>query len=416
MHKFGSYLRAQFKRSVRHYPVILFFTILLASGIVLLLTTLFQADATGEKQTKVRIGLVGDLNNSYLELGMSLLQNFDSSQYYLEMVVTDRDGAVELLQKRDIIGYLEIPSDFMDAMLSGNESSLRYVTLGGPAVLGPLLVEEVAVTVSEMVSEAQNGLYGFLRYADRSNIDRATRTELADAMGVGFATQIFTRDRTYEVEVIGQGNNLSFKAYYVCAFCMMMILLMGTVCVNLLTKSDLSLNCLLTFRRFGAMRQVVAEYLPFLTIIMFNLLLFFSIAGLSVSVFGADLDFLHTLDSFADFLRVGILMLPAALLLSVLQFLLCELTTGVVNSVLLQILAAVALAFASGYLLPLNSLPPVLASLSLYLPTGLAFRYAASLLTDTIALDTLAAVLAYAAVILAAAVAVRNMKIRSGRV
>lgn len=149
---------------------------------------------------------------------------------------------------------------------------------------------------------------------------------------------------------------------------------------------------------------------------MFNLLLFFAIAGLSVSVFGADLDFLHTLDSFADFLRVGVLMLPAALLLSVLQFLLCELTTGVVNSVLLQILAAVALAFASGYLLPLNSLPPVLASLSLYLPTGLAFRYAASLLTDTIALDTLAAVLAYATVILAAAVAVRNMKIRSGRV
>ena len=416
MHKFGSYLRAQFKRSVRHYPVILFFTLLLASGIVLLLTTLFQADASGEKQMKVKLGLVGDLSNSYLELGMSLVQNFDSSQYYLELTATERENAVELLQKREIIGYLEIPSDFMDAMLSGEDSSLRYVTLGGPAVLGPLLVEEVAMTVSEMVSEAQNGLYGFLRYADRSIIDRAVRNELADSMGIDFATHIFTRDKTYEVEVIGQGNNLSFKAYYVCAFCMMMILLMGTVCVNLLTKSDLSLNRLLTFRRFGALRQVLAEYLPFFTIIVFNLLLFFAIAGLSVGVFGADLDFLHTLDSFADFLRIGVSMLPAALLLSVLQFLLCELTTGVVNSVLLQILAAVALAFASGYLLPLNSLPPVLASVSLYLPTGLAFRYASSLLTDSFAVGTLAWVLAYAAVILAIAVAVRNMKIRSSRV
>jgi hypothetical protein len=365
---------------------------------------------------KVKLGLVGDLSNSYLELGMSLVQNFDSSQYYLELTATERENAVELLQKREIIGYLEIPSDFMDAMLSGEDSSLRYVTLGGPAVLGPLLVEEVAMTVSEMVSEAQNGLYGFLRYADRSIIDRAVRNELADSMGIDFATHIFTRDKTYEVEVIGQGNNLSFKAYYVCAFCMMMILLMGTVCVNLLTKSDLSLNRLLTFRRFGALRQVLAEYLPFFTIIVFNLLLFFAIAGLSVGVFGADLDFLHTLDSFADFLRVGVLMLPAALLLSVLQFLLCELTTGVVNSVLLQILAAVALAFASGYLLPLNSLPPVLASVSLYLPTGLAFRYASSLLTDSFAIGTLAWVLAYAAVILAIAVAVRNMKIRSSRV
>ena len=416
MRKFGSYLCAQFKRSVRHYPVILFFTVLLASGIVLLLTTLFRADAAGEKQMKVKIGLVGDLNNSYLELGMGLLQNFDSSQYYLEMIAVDRESAEELLQKREIIGFLEIPSDFMDAMLAGAESSLRYVTLGGPAVLGPLLVEEVAVTVSEMVSEAQNGLYGFLRYADQSSIDRTTRTELADAMGIGFATQIFTRDKTYEVEVIGQGNNLSFRAYYVCAFCMIMILLMGTVCVNLLTKSDLSLNRLLTFRRFGALRQVLAEYLPFFAIIMLNLLLFFVIAGLSVSVFDAKLDFLPTLDSFADFLRVGVLMLPAALLLSGLQFMLCELTTGVVNSVLLQILAAVALAFASGYLLPLNSLPPVLATVSLYLPTGLAFRYAASLLTDTFAFGTLAAVLAYTAVILAIAVAVRNMKIRSSLV
>ena len=133
-------------------------------------------------------------------------------------------------------------------------------------------------------------------------------------------------------------------------------------------------------------------------------------------MFDLELSFLQTLEGFSDYLLLGLAMLPSAVLLTALQFFLYELTTGIVSAVLLQILATLALAFASGYLLPLNSMPPVLAAASAYLPTGLAFSYAASLLTDSFAAGTLAAVLAYAAVILAAAVAVRTVKIRSSRV
>ncbi|MBQ4046803.1 MAG: ABC transporter permease [Clostridia bacterium] len=416
MRKFGIYLRTQFKRSVRHYPAILAFTLLLAVGIVLILSTLFQSDASEEDRLRVKLGLVGDLSNSYLDLGVMLVQNFDSSQYYLEFVVTDRENAVERLKARELLGFVEVPADFVDAMMYGRDSSVKYVAISGPAVLGSLLVEEVAATISEMVSESQNGLYGYIRYADKTDIDRATRSAKIEELNIDYVERIFMRDKTYEVEVIGQGNNLSFQSYYVCAFCMLMVLLMGTVCVNLLTKSDLSLSRLLTFRRFGSTGQVLAEYLPFLAIIGVNLLLFFAAAGVTVGVFDLELSFLQTLEGFSDYLLLGLAMLPSAVLLTALQFFLYELTTGIVSAVLLQILATLALAFASGYLLPLNSMPPVLATTSAYLPTGLAFSYAASLLTDSFAAGTLAAVLAYAAVILAAAVAVRTVKIRSSRV
>ncbi len=415
MRKFGTYLRAQFKRSVRHYPAILAFTLLLAVGIVLILSTLFRSDASGEDRLKVRLGLVGDLTNSYLDLGVMLVQNFDSSQYYLEFVVTDRESAVEQLKARELLGYVEVPADFVDAMIHGRASSVTYTALGGPAVLGALLVEEVASTISEMVSESQNGLYGYIRYADKTNIDRETYYAKIEDMNIDYVERIFTRDQTYEVEVIGQGNNLSFQSYYVCAFCMLMILLMGTVCVNLLTKSDLSLSRLLMFRRLGSPGQVLAEYLPFLAIIGANLLLFFAAAGVAVGVFDVELSFLKSIETFGDYLLLGFSMLPAAVLLTALQFLLYELTTGIVSSVLLQILATLALAFASGYLLPLNSLPPVLAEFSVWLPTGTAFSYAALLLTGSFTVGSLAIVLGYAVVIFAAAVAVRTVKIRSSR-
>ncbi|MBE6954256.1 MAG: ABC transporter permease [Ruminococcaceae bacterium] len=416
MRKFGTYLRTQFKRSVRHYPAILAFTLLLAVGVVLILSSLFQSDASEEDRLRVKLGLVGDLSNSYLDLGVMLVQNFDSSQYYLEFVVTDRENAVERLKARELLGFVEVPADFVDAMMYGRDSSVKYVAISGPAVLGSLLVEEVAATISEMVSESQNGLYGYIRYADKTDIDRATRSAKIEELNIDYVERIFMRDKTYEVEVIGQGNNLSFQSYYVCAFCMLMVLLMGTVCVNLLTKSDLSLSRLLTFRRFGSTGQILAEYLPFLAIIGVNLLLFFAAAGVAVGVFDLELSFLQTLEGFGDYLLLGLAMLPSAVLLTALQFFLYELTTGIVSAVLLQILATLALAFASGYLLPLNSMPPVLAAASAYLPTGLAFSYAASLLTDSFAVGTLASVLAYAAVILAAAVAVRTVKIRSSRV
>ena len=121
------------------------------------------------------------------------------------------------------------------------------------------------------------------------------------------------------------------------------------------------------------------------------------------------------LDGFGGYLRMGLMLLPAAMLLSAMQFFLYELTSGVVSAVLLQILSAVALSFASGYLLPLDSLPPVLASASAFLPTGVAFSYAAALFTDSGIALLLAITAGYSAVLLAAAAAVRNVKIRSSR-
>ena len=140
MRKFGIYLRTQFKRSVRHYPAILAFTLLLAVGIVLILSTLFQSDASEEDRLRVKLGLVGDLSNSYLDLGVMLVQNFDSSQYYLEFVVTDRENAVERLKARELLGFVEVPADFVDAMMYGRDSSVKYVAISGPAVLGSLPV------------------------------------------------------------------------------------------------------------------------------------------------------------------------------------------------------------------------------------------------------------------------------------
>lgn len=415
MRKFAIYLRTQFKRSLRHYPAILLFTLLLVCGIAILLSTMFQANASSEGQAKIKVGLVGDASDSYLDLGLMLVQNVDSSQYYLQLVVLDRDSAIEQLKARKLNGFIEVPDDFVDAMLAGRASSITYVAAAGPAVLGSLLVEETAGTVSRMVSESQNGLYGYARYANQANLDPTWRSEQIDALNMDYVELIFTRDTTYDVEVIGLGNNLSFASYYVCAFLLLMVLLMGTICVNLLTKSDLSINRLLTFRRFGAPGQAVGDYLPFLAIIALNLLLFFVGTGIAVSVFDVKIEFLSMLDGFGDYLRMGLMLLPAAMLLSAMQFFLYELTTGVVSAVLLQILSAIALAFASGYLLPLDSLPPVLASASAFLPTGVAFSYAAALFTDSSLALLFAIALGYSAVLLAAAAAVRNVKIRSSR-
>ncbi|MBR5519503.1 MAG: hypothetical protein IKU55_02180, partial [Clostridia bacterium] len=290
-----------------------------------------------------------------------------------------------------------------------------YVAAAGPAVLGSLLVEETAGTVSQMVSESQNGLYGFARYANQAGVDAAWRLEKIDALNIEYVERIFGRDATYDVEVIGLGNNLSFAAYYVCAVLLLMVLLMGTICVNLLTKSDLAINRLLTFRRFGAIGQTVGDYLPFFAIIALNLLLFFVGTGIAVSAFGVKISFLSMLDGFGSYLRMGLMMLPAVMLLTAMQFFLYELTTGVVSAVLLQILSAIALSFASGYLLPLDSLPPVLASASAFLPTGVAFSYVGALFTDSSLVLLLSITVGYSVVLLAAAAAVRNVKIRGSR-
>lgn len=402
------YLRAQGCRVLRLYPAILAFTAVLTVTLAALFVGVLGNNDAQESKQKIPIGLVGDISDSYLGIGVFAVQNFDTSKYYLELIELSEADAQERLNTGELMGYIRIPDGFVQSLIDGENKKIRYVAGNSPATLGPILMEEIAQIISDMIMESQSGIYGFMDVADTVEIDRSRYNALVEEINVEYIRQIFDRESAYEVHLIGVSDGLPFAQYYFCAFFLLLLMLCGTVCAHLLVKTDLALPRLLYCSGHTSAGQIAAEYLPYAGMMWFNALLLFGGVGLILPASGMTL--LPQMVTLGDWLGLGVRLLPAVLLITAMQVFFYELTSTVISGVLLQVLATVSLAYVSGFLYPLSSLPQVVQTLAGALPTGVAFDYVAGAITGEG--GALWAVLLYTVALLCATLLVRLWRLR----
>lgn len=408
MIEFLNYLRAQCRRICGLYPAILAFTAVLAIATSTLLVGVLGENDAQESKQKIPIGLVGDISDSYLGIGVFAVQNFDTSKYYLEFVELSESDARAKLEAGELTGYIRIPDGFVQSLVDGENKKISYVAGNSPASLGPILMEEIAQVISDMIMESQSGIYAFMDAADTVEIDRSRYHDLVEEINVEYIRQIFDRESTYEVHLIGVSEGLPFKEYYFCAFFLLLLMLCGTVCAHLLVKTDLALPRLLYCSGHTPLGLIAAEYLPYAGMMWLNTLLLFGCAGLLLPASGVTL--LSDMTALGDWLGFGLRMLPAVLLITAMQFFFYEMSSTVISGVLLQVLMTVSLAYASGFLYPLSSLPQAVQTLAGLLPTGVAFDYVAGAVTGDG--GALWSTLLYTAVLLGASLLVRLWRMR----
>ena len=109
MTEFVKYLRAQGRRVLKLYPAILAFTAVLAIALATLLVGVLGDNDAQESKQKIRLGLVGDISDSYLGIGVFAVQNFDTSKYYLEFIEMSEADAQAQLDAGELMGYIRIP-------------------------------------------------------------------------------------------------------------------------------------------------------------------------------------------------------------------------------------------------------------------------------------------------------------------
>lgn len=405
MNKFFRYLALGLKRAARIYPLVLGFTLILSLCAALLLTSLFAAKA--ENKRNLKVGVVGDIGDSYLNIGVDTLQSFDSSRFYLTFVnVDDEESAQKRLTKGEFIGYVVIPEGFADSLSDEIPATLKYVSQNAPNSIAPLLTEELVGIVSQFVLESQNGIYGVEDIA----WDHDVEIDMYDA-NMTFINSVLARDTVYDVEVLGVGNGLGFTAYYIFALIMVLILLWGITGCLYLVRTDMALPRLLCSRSYGSFLQIIAEYIPFTVMTALNL----TIIVLALSLFPSE-EIYHTLsyaiESPAAALMTSLKLVPLAMLICSMQFFLYELCSNIISALLTQLLSMLALSYISGFFYPLSALPMPVQKFSALLPTGIGFDYAVRVFSYDLSFANLAALILYTALFLILSTAVREYKIR----
>ena len=251
------------------------------------------------------------------------IRNFDSSKQYLEFVTLEETQAEKALRAGDITGYVRIPAGFVDAALRGDDVQVQYVAGSSPSALGPMLMQEVADIVSQVVIHAQSGVYGFLSLTGSLGTDAALRRELTDRLTLDYVQKILAREQVFSVEYLGYSAGLGFGAYYFCAFFLLLILLCGLPCTGLLVREQLALPRLLCSRGTGSIRQATAEYLPFFLLPALSGVLVLGGAGAVLSA--GETALVPGVEHWTDGLILGLRLLPSVLALTAMQYFLCSL-------------------------------------------------------------------------------------------
>ncbi|MBQ8005529.1 MAG: ABC transporter permease [Clostridia bacterium] len=400
------YIFLQLKRFVRALPAVLALSLVLFCCIYIAFNAVMQKEA--ESKAKFEVAIVGDPSDSYLELGVVALKNFDTSRFSINVVYMEESEARKKLEAGALSAYVVIPEGFLLNAYYGDIGKLTYVSSPGAIGLTTIIKDEILEVISIILVASQKGIYAAGNVADEMTKD-ISYGEAANDSSFEFIDLILSRSKMYRMELLGPIGGISFGASVFCGVLIFFLLFMCIGFAPVFAKKEHSLGIMLASKRFGAVPQIIGEYIPFAFVGSISVLAF---VYLLKRFLGEELNMiigqnLHT--SFVLRVIISFLMLAA------MQFLIYEITEGITASVLAQFLAAVGLAYFSGCLYPIYFFPQAVQRAADYLPTGVIRVFLNKTLTGEDAIEQLKIIIIYLVVFLAAAAVLRYMKIKKAK-
>lgn len=358
----GRYCYLQFKRLLRYLPGALCVVLVLLLGLSVALSVLVSNGQNAEENQKVRIAMVGTAEDSILQMGMTALRSFDSTQFSLELVELESEAqARQQLKQGSLAAYILIPEGFMEEAMAGNIMPLKLVSTTGNSGMVTIFKEEVSRVISGVLLDSQKGVYG-MQKAMRDN-DIGGRGEKMTLLALRYAEYVLARDKVYRVDTLGIGDALSLGEYLACGLSVLLLHLCCLPFAPLMIRRDLSLARMLSARGRSAWLQALCDlgvYLLGLT----------ALTAVTLAVVaGGDAPVL-LLQS-----------LPVLVAVGCFSFMLYALSRDLIGGVLLQFFLSVAMCFVSGCLYPVYFFPVAVQRIAEYLPAGLARSQLAGFVT-----------------------------------
>ena len=410
--RFLLYLRAQMQRAKRLLPQLFALTLALTLAAALggfVLSARSEGDAAKQK---IRIGVVGSEGDAFLRAGLYAVETLDLTRFSLSLLPMEERQAASMLDHGALEGYVVIPEGFVEGMQLGEHKPLHYYTAGSGAGLGSRLTREIAALVSELLLESENAVYGAQRYIADFIPGRDPWAD-GDALARRYLLNVLDRTALYELETVGAGGGLSFPGYYLCGLSVAFLLLSGLNAAPLAMRRSEELGQLLRLRGLCGWMQTGAEYLAFAFLSV--------VSALCAALFGAVLAQLFGLGvpemaarTLGENAALWLRALPAVLMLAAMQFAFYELAPGTVGALLLQVLNALAQAYAAGCFYPASFFPEGFRRLGALLPAGAGLRLFSALLSGSPAGGAAGAVWLWCAAFLILTAALRERRLRSG--
>ena len=267
MDRLKNYFICQWKRIAQVFPFVAGMTLLFTACLLLLASAMQSKEEKSDRKQKVEVGVVGDMEQPYLRLGLVALQQMDTMRYTIDFKVMSRKEASEKLEAGKLSAYIVLPDDFVERFNRGEEVPILYATSNDGAGLGTILLQELVPEIDQAVAETQKGIMGVWNVWTRYPIEEDP-VELTDNVCFQYINIFLDRTKLYDVIVCGWGNELSLKSYYFVGLLILYLLLWGITSSSLFIKRDWALCRVLQSRGLGIWKQILAEYTAYLLLML----------------------------------------------------------------------------------------------------------------------------------------------------
>ncbi len=390
------YFISQLKRGLRLIPGLVIVAVLLFACLGLVFSAVIKATET-QQQTRYKIGMVGTVGETYLELGLAALQMMDATRYSMEIVSMEENAAATALAKGEISAYVVIPEGFMDAAMSGRLIPIQFVSEANTASFTTFIKNEITAIVEDIVLSSQKGSFCIGNALVASGNWHLTGKHTNDS-SIEYVKYVLNRGKVYEVSTLGISSELTLPQYLMCGLCVLLFLLCSLPLAPFLIKKDLSLEQVLWAKGCTPARQILQEAaVYFLFLLIPGALLLLTLGQMDLLVSGAFFT-----------------ALPAFFALSAMMFFLFQLSRDYISGMLLPFFASISLAFVSGCIYPVYFFPVVLQKISAFLPTGLARNQLSACLTGKSDWEASVLLLLYGAAFLLLSILLRRKKLAGG--
>lgn len=405
------YLRLQIKRIFKILPGIIIAALCLAGTLLLLTYIQYQNSNITNGSEKINLGIVGNRNDSYLGVGISALQNLDSSRYTCSFIELTENEAKVLLQKEIIDAYFVIPDNFVDSIENGINKPVTVVFGNTQGGIGTMLVKELGDSVSSIITESQTGMYTMQHFYLNNNIKNNYYKDI-DKLNLIYIDNILNRSQIYDINALGNDDDdVSIPGYYFCSVLILFILLSGISCCSLFIKNDMSLYSLLAVSQKKAACQVLSEYAAYgifqllnLTIIMLLLLV---ATNNSSYLYITEL----TNSTLPQYLITCIKIIPVLLVCASMTMLVFEIVNNLISGVLVNFIGTIVLAFLSGFFYSTAFFPESVQKFSDNLPTTHMLIYLEHNLINSVTTTDLCLMIIYTVLILSLCILLRKRKL-----
>lgn len=409
MKKIGRYLEIQLKRVLRFFPAVFLVTLILVGSLILVAKGVLTQAASGEKQTMVEIGVCGDIQDSYLGIGIVALQQLDSSRFAIDFHMLEEAEAREALLAGELTAYLVVPEGFVDSVVRGENYSIKYYAANGQAGIGTMLMHELAMIISELITKSQSGIYG-MQSICREYGYHDIYWEATNNINMQYINLLLDRPQLFEVEILGVSNNLSMVGYYICGFTVLFFMIFGINGCPIFVRRDMSFAKILTSNGVGAIYQVLVEWIAYLAMVLVCLISIFAMLGGACEFIDVSVPEWRSVD-FERVFAFGVSLIPVMIMLTAMAMLLHELTDNIVSGMLLQFLMTLGMGYVSGCFYPSSFFPEGVQRLGNMLPSGVAIRYASGCMLDELDAGVVLFTILYTIIFLVAVWLLRRWKL-----